>query len=116
MSAVSKSEMSAVIAALAEVICEVRAIPSGHLYAQCMGHMTIEVYEKAIGLLKRAELDFREHEPLPLIAGWVALEVGERYRGDGSRRRGRGGLDRRRCGGRRRGWRLPLVRAKPRLA
>lgn len=72
MSAVSKSEMSAAIAALAEVIREVRAIPSGHLYAQCMGHMTIEVYEKAIGLLKRAELVAEDGAHM---LTWVGPEV-----------------------------------------
>lgn len=43
-----------VVAALAEVIREVGSIPSGHLYAQVMGQLSIGQYERIVGLLKRA--------------------------------------------------------------
>jgi hypothetical protein len=45
-----------VVCALAEAIRTAKQIPSGHLYAMVMGKMTLEVYEGALGTLKRAKL------------------------------------------------------------
>ena len=44
------------VSALAEAIRSVERIPSGHLYAQVMGSMSLENYQQAIGFLKRAGL------------------------------------------------------------
>jgi hypothetical protein len=45
-----------VIAAIAEAIRGLREVPSGHLYAQLMGHMTLDQYGQVIAILKRAGL------------------------------------------------------------
>ena len=45
-----------VVAAIAETIRELGSIPSGHLYAQLMGRMTIEQYNGVIDTLKNAGL------------------------------------------------------------
>lgn len=42
----------AVVAAVAEVIRELGTVPSGDLYARVMGHISLEEYEKLIGILK----------------------------------------------------------------
>ena len=45
-----------VIRTLAEAIRTAKQIPSGHLYAMVMEHLSLPVYECAIELLKRAGL------------------------------------------------------------
>lgn len=45
-----------VTSAVAAVIMELGEIPSGHLYARLMDKMSLEVYNKVIGLLKGAKL------------------------------------------------------------
>ena len=48
-----KAALSAVMA-LGEAIKDLGSVPSGHLYAQVMGHMSLDNYNAAIGLLKKA--------------------------------------------------------------
>ena len=45
-----------VIMAISEAIRELGRVPSGHLYAQVMGHMSLETYQGVIDALKRAGL------------------------------------------------------------
>jgi len=45
-----------VVAAIAETIRELGSIPSGHLYAQLVGRMTLEQYNGVIDTLKNAGL------------------------------------------------------------
>jgi len=40
--------------AIAECIRELGSVPSGHLYARLMEYMSIETYEKLIGILVEA--------------------------------------------------------------
>ena len=42
-----------VVVAVAETIKELGSVPSGHLYARLMGHMSLETYEGIIGVLVR---------------------------------------------------------------
>ena len=42
--------------AIAEAIRELGEVPSGHLYANLQGHITIGQFEQAIGILKNAGL------------------------------------------------------------
>jgi hypothetical protein len=42
--------------AIAIAIKDLGSVPSGHLYAQLMGSMSLENYEGAIGVLKRLGL------------------------------------------------------------
>lgn len=44
------------VQAIAEAIRELGAVPSGHLYAQVMGHLSESEYQKIIGILKGAGL------------------------------------------------------------
>lgn len=41
----------AIVLAVGEAIKELGSVPSGHLYAQLMGRMSLETYNKVIGLL-----------------------------------------------------------------
>lgn len=40
--------------AIGDAIKDLGEVPSGHLYARVMGHMSLETYETIIGLLKEA--------------------------------------------------------------
>lgn len=40
-----------IVLAVGEAIKELGSVPSGHLYARLMGHMSLEVYNKVIALL-----------------------------------------------------------------
>ncbi len=42
--------------ALAEAIRDLGSVPSGHLYAHVMGHMSLETYEALIDTLIAADL------------------------------------------------------------
>lgn len=56
---VSKNQVDAainVLFTLSESIRALKEVPSGHLYAQAMGKISLENYTKAIDLLKRAKL------------------------------------------------------------
>jgi hypothetical protein len=39
------------VVAVGEAIKDLGSVPSGHLYARLMGHMSLETYNKVIGLL-----------------------------------------------------------------
>ena len=41
----------AIVLAVGEAIKELGSVPSGHLYAHMMGRMSLETYNKVIGLL-----------------------------------------------------------------
>ena len=41
----------AVVVAIGETIKDLGSVPSGHLYAQLMGRMSLETYNKVIALL-----------------------------------------------------------------
>lgn len=56
------------ISAIGRVIRDVKRIPSGHLYAQLMGVLSLEKYESAIGILKKGKLIAEEHNKLIWIA------------------------------------------------
>jgi len=45
-----------IVAAVAEAIRGLGSVPSGHLYAQLLGKVTLEQYRQIIATLKRAEL------------------------------------------------------------
>ena len=42
-----------VILAVGSAIKELGSVPSGHLYARLMGRMSLETYNKILGILKR---------------------------------------------------------------
>lgn len=66
-----KQQISAAIeaiSAIGRVIREVKRIPSGHLYAQLMGVVSLEKYEAAISILKRTQLIKEENNELVWIA------------------------------------------------
>lgn len=46
----------AIARAVAEAIRELGSVPSGHLYAQLMGHMSLEIYERVIDTLVKTGL------------------------------------------------------------
>jgi hypothetical protein len=55
----SKAELDkafAVVAAVSESIRQAGKIPSGHLYAMLMGHMSLEYYESILRMLESAKL------------------------------------------------------------
>lgn len=56
------------ISAIGRVIRDVKRIPSGHLYAQLMGVLSLEKYESAISILKKNKLIAEEHNELIWIA------------------------------------------------
>jgi hypothetical protein len=58
-----------VIRAVAEAIRELRTVPSGNLYAHVMGRLSIQEYEKVIGILKGADL---VRESSDHLLTWVA--------------------------------------------
>ena len=49
---------------IGKVIREVKRIPSGHLYAQLMGVMSLERYEMVISLLKKTKLITEQNNEL----------------------------------------------------
>lgn len=58
----------AIVQAVAETIRELREVPSGHLYASLMGRLTLDQYNRVIGLLKRSGL---VEEPSAHLLRWV---------------------------------------------
>lgn len=51
------------VAAIAETVRELKKVPSGELYAQLMGTLSLEQYQGILGLLARAGLvENRNHE------------------------------------------------------
>jgi hypothetical protein len=45
-----------VVAAIGETIRDLGEVPSGHLYAQLMSRMSLDTYNKIIGILKQTKL------------------------------------------------------------
>lgn len=45
-----------IVAAIGKAIADLGSVPSGHLYANVMGHMDMETYTKVINMLKKANL------------------------------------------------------------
>ena len=45
-----------ILRAVADTICELGEVPSGHLYAHLMSKLSLEQYEQVIGVLKQAGL------------------------------------------------------------
>jgi hypothetical protein len=71
---VNKDELKAgvaMIAAVAEAIREVGQIPSGHLYARLQGKVTLDGYNKLIGILKNAKLIEENNHLLT----WIGPEI-----------------------------------------
>lgn len=56
------------VSEIGKVIREVKRIPSGHLYAQLMGVLSLEKYEMIIGLLKKTGLVTEQNNELIWIA------------------------------------------------
>lgn len=48
-----------VVQAIADAIRSVRRIPSGHLYAQVMEHLTLEQYEAVVKILVRSKMVYK---------------------------------------------------------
>ena len=61
--------VAGLIAAVAETIRDLGSVPSGHLYAQLMGHMSFESYEAIIGWLVRSGVVRREPSHLLVWTG-----------------------------------------------
>lgn len=53
--------------AIADAIRELREVPSGHLYAQVMSHMTLPTYDRIIEALVNAELVSNQNHLLKWI-------------------------------------------------
>lgn len=54
-------------AAIAEAIRKLGTVPSGHLYASLMGHLSLDQYQQIIGRLKRAGLVSESYHELTWI-------------------------------------------------
>ena len=52
----TKRAAAAILLAIGDVIKELGEVPSGHLYARLMGHMSLDSYNKCIAALKDAGL------------------------------------------------------------
>lgn len=51
MSNLTASQISEIAMIVAEAIHDLGSVPSGHLYATLMGHMSLETYERVINSL-----------------------------------------------------------------
>jgi hypothetical protein len=56
------------VSEIGKVIRDVKRIPSGHLYAQLMGVLSLEKFEIIIGLLKKTGLVTEQNNELIWIA------------------------------------------------
>ena len=71
MSAITKQEVLAVIETVKTIgmaIKELGSVPSGHLYAQLCGHMSLETYNFCISKLKEAKVIEEKNYLLTWIA------------------------------------------------
>lgn len=59
------------VMAVSDAIRDLKEVPSGHLYARLMGHMSLETYKTIISILKEAKVV--EETPAHLIR-WIAEE------------------------------------------
>ncbi len=74
MGDVSKEEVRAALGAvlaLSEAIRGLGEVPSGVLYANVCGHLSINAYEGAVGVLKRAGLVSEANH----VLRWIGPEV-----------------------------------------
>ena len=53
MTEAQKQAAVKVVEAISEAIEELGEVPSGHLYARLMGHMSIDTYNSIIGVLQK---------------------------------------------------------------
>ena len=53
-----------IVAVVAEAIRELGEVPSGHLYARLMGHLSLEEYQAIVGALKQTKLIEEKHHVL----------------------------------------------------
>ena len=60
------------VMALVEAIRELGSVPSGHLYARVMGHLTLEQYTQIVETLKQAGLVREERSHL---LRWIGPEM-----------------------------------------
>ena len=63
----TKEQISAalnVLTALADVVKELKQVPSGELYARVMSYISIQTYESAIGTLIRSKVIRKENNLL----------------------------------------------------
>ena len=70
MSTVTKEETKAALSAVIAVGTAIRdlgSIPNGELYAQLMGQLTLEVYNKIIAFLKKSAMVSEENHVLTWI-------------------------------------------------
>jgi hypothetical protein len=70
MTQVSKDEVHAavsVVVVLGQTIRELGRVPSGELYAQCMGTLSLVSYQRALGVLVQAGLVREENH----LLSWV---------------------------------------------
>ncbi len=58
-----------VITAVADAIRELGEVPSGHLYARLMGHLSFDQYESIISILKRTGLVTEQYHLLRWVGG-----------------------------------------------
>lgn len=57
----------AIVKAVADTIRELKEVPSGHLYARVMGHMSYVTYESIVGMLKRTGFVVEKHHVLTWV-------------------------------------------------
>ena len=53
-----------IVKAVADTIKDLGSVPSGHLYARLMGHMSLSEYEQIIGFIVRSGLVKRDSSHL----------------------------------------------------
>ena len=70
--AATKATMG-IIAAVGDCIRELGEVPAGHLYARLMGAMTLEQFQKIIGVLVNCRVVKNENHLLT----WVGPQKGE---------------------------------------
>jgi hypothetical protein len=56
-----------IVLVVGDAIKELGSVPSGHLYAQLMGRMSLDSYNKIIGMLKNAKVIKEEGHLLTYI-------------------------------------------------
>lgn len=88
MAEITKDQMRAavnVVMVLSETIRELKEVPSGTLYAQLLGQLTLEQYNSTIDLLKRAKLVSEENNVLRWIGPEIPRTSAEPARTEGRR-------------------------------
>jgi hypothetical protein len=72
MQTVSKQKVEAalqIVKAIADAIRELKEVPSGHLYANLMGKLTLQQYEEVIQVLVRAKVITVKNHLITWIGG-----------------------------------------------